>query len=189
MNTSNVIAFSVIAASDSVTNSTMLAFVIVAAVAIVLQMVILFAMFLAMRRTAARMETLAGKLESQTTPLLATAHSILDDAKPKIAEITGNLAESTAAVREQVTSMAAATGEIVERTRMQAARLDELVTNTVSKIEVTTDFVQNSVISPVRRIHAIAQAVSAGLSFLRANRSRRKTENNGPGGVDEEMFI
>jgi methyl-accepting chemotaxis protein len=165
-------------------------FVVVAAVAIVLQMVILFALYRTMRQAAERMESLAGRLESQTTPVLVTAHAILDDARPKIAEITSNLAESTAAVREQVTSMAEATGEIVDRARMQAARLDELVSNTVSKIEVTTDFVQNSVISPVRRIHAIAQAVSAGLSFLRANRARRKNESNGPNaGVDEEMFI
>ena len=164
-------------------------FVVVAAVAIVLQMVILFVLYRTMRDAAQRMENLAGRMETQATPVLITAHAILDDARPKIAEITSNLAESTTTLREQVTSMAEATGEIVDRARMQAARLDELVSNTVSKIEITSDFVQNSVISPVRRIHAIAQAVSAGLSFLRANR-RRKNDNNGPGSeVDEEMFI
>jgi methyl-accepting chemotaxis protein len=165
-------------------------FVVVAAVAIVLQMVILFALYRTMRQAAERMENLAGRVESQTTPVLVTAHAILDDAKPKIAEITSNLADSTATLRAQVNSMAEATGEIVDRARMQAARLDELVSNTVSKIEVTTDFVQNTVVAPVRRIHAIAQAVSAGIGFLRANRARRKSENNGPtSGVDEEMFI
>lgn len=180
----------VAAASDSATNGTMLAFVIVAAAAIVLQTIILFALYKTMSQTTQRMESLAGRLESQTMPVLATAHAILDDAQPKIAEITSNLAESTAAVREQVTSMAEVTGEIVDRARLQAARLDELVSNTVSKIELTTDFVQTSVITPVRRIHAIAQAVSAGLGFLRASRARRKHENNGPGSdVDEEMFI
>lgn len=190
MNTPIVMTISLAAASDTATNGTMLGFVIVAAVAIVLQMGILFALYFTMRQTAARMEKLAGRLEAQSTPVLATAHAILDDAKPKIAEITSNLADSTATLRAQVTSMAEATGEIVDRARMQAARLDELVSNTVSKIEVTTDFVQDSVISPVRRIHAIAQAVSAGISFLRTNRARRKNENNGPSAdVDEEMFI
>jgi methyl-accepting chemotaxis protein len=177
-------------ASDAVTNGTMLAFVIVAAVAIVLQTAVLYALYKMMSQTSSRMESLAGRLETQATPVLVTAHAILDDAKPKIAEITSNLAESTNTLREQVASMAEVTSDIVDRTRMQAARLDELVSNTVSKIEVTTDFVQNRVIIPVRRIHAIAQAVSAGLSFLRASRARRKNENNGPGsGVDEEMFI
>ncbi|HEY6272385.1 MAG TPA: hypothetical protein VIX19_10375 [Terriglobales bacterium] len=190
MNTLTVITALVVLASDPVANGTMLAFVIVAAVAIVLQTAVLYSLYKMMSQTTSRMESLAGRLESQTTPVLATAHAILDDAKPKIAEITNNLAESTSTLREQVTSISEATGEIVDRARMQAARLDELISNTVSKIEITTDFVQNSVVSPVRRIHAIAQAVSAGIGFLRANRARRRHENNGPSaGVDEEMFI
>lgn len=171
-------------------SGTMLAFVIVAAVAIVLQMVILLAMFLAVRQAADRMVKLAERVEAQTAPVLTTSHAILDDARPKIAEITSNLAESTATIRDQVSSMAEATEEIVDRARMQAARLDDLVSNTVAKVEATTDFVQHSVITPVRRIQAIAQAVSAGLSFLRANRARRKGENGGSAAdVDEEMFI
>lgn len=169
-------------------NGTILAFVIVAAVAIVLQAVILYALYKMMSQTTARMENIAGRLEQQTTPVLVTAHSILEDAQPKLAEITSNLAESTATVRAHVAQMAEATGEIVDRARMQAARLDELVSSTVDKIEITTDFVQHSVIGPVRRVQAILQAVSAGLSFLRANRARRKADHNSSG-VDEEMFI
>ena len=81
-----------------------------------------------------------------------------------------------------------ATGEIIERARQQAARLDDLMTSTVDKIEVTTEAVQNSVLSPIRRIHALVQAVSAGVGFLRANRSRRKSNGNSLKD-DEEMFI
>jgi methyl-accepting chemotaxis protein len=169
-------------------NGTMLFFVIVAAAAIVLQTAILFALYKMMGETTSRMERLAGRMEEQTTPVLATAHAILDDAQPKLAEITSNLAESTALVRSHVAQMAEATGEIVDRARLQAARLDELVSSTVDKIEVTTDFVQHSVIAPVRRVHAIVQAVSAGLSFLRANRARRRAETSN-GDADEEMFI
>ena len=64
-------------------DSTMLFFVIVAAVAIVLQMVILLLIYLAMRKTTERMEGIAGRLENQTSPVLVTAHAILDDAQPK----------------------------------------------------------------------------------------------------------
>jgi hypothetical protein len=170
------------------TNGTILAFVIVAAVAIVLQMVILFALYRAMRQSSARMEGIAGRLEQQASPILVATRAILEDAQPKIAEITANLAESTAAVSANITQVSEATGEIVDRVRMQAERLDEFVSSTVAKLEVTTDLVQNSVISPIRRIHAIVQAVSAGVGFLRASRSRKKAGNN-DSGVDEEMFI
>ena len=166
-------------------NGTMLFFVIVAAVAIVLQTGILCALFLALRGLVTRMEKL---VDSQASPLLITARAILDDAQPKIADITTNLAESTATVKVHVDDVAEATGEIVERARLQAARIDELVDNTIEKIEVTTDMVQASVITPVRRIHALIQAVSAGFGFLRANRARRKSEGNSSE-ADEEMFI
>jgi methyl-accepting chemotaxis protein len=168
---------------------TMLVFVIVAAVAIVLQTGILFAFYKLTRETTARMENIVGRMEQQTTPVLVTAHAILEDAQPKLAEITSNLAESSATVRAHVAQMADATGEIVERARTQAARLDEVVSSTMEKIEITTDFVQHSVIGPVRRIHAIVQAVSAGLGFLKAARARRKAAENHDSGVDEEMFI
>jgi len=166
-------------------NGTMLFFVIVAVVAIVLQTGILCALFLAIRGLVTRLEKL---VDSQASPLLTTARAILDDAQPKIADITTNLAESTATVKVHVDDVAEATGEIVERARLQAARIDELVDNTIEKIEVTTDMVQASVITPVRRIHALIQAVSAGLGFLRANRARRKSEGNSSE-ADEEMFI
>jgi methyl-accepting chemotaxis protein len=166
----------------------MLVFVIVAAVAIVLQTAILFAFYKMTRETTTRVENIVGRLEQQTTPVLITAQAILEDAQPKLAEITSNLAESTATVRAHVAQMADATGEIVERARTQAARLDEFVSTTVEKIEVTTDFVQHSVINPVRRIHAIVQAVTAGLSFLKSARARHKADHL-KSGVDEEMFI
>ncbi len=98
-------------------------FVIVAAVAIVVQMGILLALYMAMRQTANRMEGIAGRLEQQTTPLLSTANAILEDAKPKIAEITTNLAESTATVRAHVAHVTEASGEIVERARHHAMRM------------------------------------------------------------------
>ncbi len=167
---------------------TMTAFVIVATMAILIQTGILFAFYRVISKLATRMDGLAGRMEEQSSPLLATSRAILDDAQPKIAEITSNLAESTALVRTHVAGMAEATGEIVERARQQAARLDDLVSNTVDKIEATTDVVQNSVLSPIRRIHALVQAVSAGVSFLRANRRAHRASGNSTE-EDEEMFI
>ena len=169
-------------------NGTMLFFVIVAAVAILLQTLILFGLAKGIKEFVTRLEALLGRVENQASPIMATTRDIIDDAQPKIADITTNLAESAATVKVHVTDLAQATGEIVERARLQAARIDELVENTIEKIEVTTDLVQTSVVTPVRRIHALISAVSAGLGFLRANRARRKSEGNSSE-ADEEMFI
>lgn len=163
-------------------------FVVVAAVAIVVQMCVLLALYMALRQTSERMEGIAGRLEQQATPVLATAAAILDDAKPKIAEITSNLAETSASVRSHVSEVGHATSEIVERARLQAARIDEFVISAAQKVEATSELLQHKVLSPMRRVRAVVTALNAGLSFFKSNRPPKR--RNGSGEVeDEEMFI
>lgn len=169
-------------------NTTVAIFVIVAAVAIVVQMGILIALYMALRQTASRVEGIAGRLEKQASPLLTAAAAILEDAQPKVAEITSNLAESSATVRAHVAQMAEATGDIVERARLHALRVDEFVGNTMGKIETASEILETRVLSPVRRVQAIVQAVNAGLGVLRSSRSRARSARAGVG-QDEEMFI
>jgi methyl-accepting chemotaxis protein len=171
----------------SVDNHIITVFVVVAAVAIVVQMGVLLALFMALRRTSERMEGIAGRLEQQATPVLATAAAILDDAKPKIAEITSNLAETSASVRAHVSEVGHATSEMVERARLQAARLDEFVISAAQKMEATSELLQTRVLSPMRRVRAIVSALNTGLAFFKSNRPPRR---NSSGEVeDEEMFI
>lgn len=162
-------------------------FVVVAAVAIVVQLGILIALYMALRQTSERMEGIAGRLEQQATPVLATASAILEDAKPKLAELTTNLAETSASVRAHVAEVGHATSEIVERARLQAARLDEFVINAAHKVEATSELLQTKVLSPMRRVRAIVTALNAGMSFFKSNRPRHRSST---GEVeDEEMFI
>jgi len=162
---------------------------IVAAVAIVVQMVILAAIYIFMKESSTRMEKLFSRLEERYTPLLTTAQTILTDAQPKLSEITTNLAETSVLIRAHVAQVGEATGEIAERARLQAARLDDMVTNAVERIEETTSVVQNTVINPIRRIQAIIQAVSAGVGFLRSVRNRHRSNAAVNEADDEEMFI
>jgi len=171
-----------------VENTVITIFVVVAAVAIVVQMGILFALYKALRQSSDRMESLANRLEQKATPVLATAAAILDDDRPKLAELTTNLAESSAIVRAQVQQVGEATAEIVERARMNTARLDDFIASAAHKVEATSDLLQNKVLSPMRRVRAMVSALSAGLSFLKANRSRRAS-GSAEQVEDEEMFI
>lgn len=171
-------------------NTVVEVFVIVAAVAIVVQMGILLALYMAMRQTASRMEGIAGRLEQQAGPLLSTASSILDDAKPKIAEITANLAESTATVRAHVAHVTEASGEIVERARNHAIRMDDFVGSAMGKIESASEILEHRVLTPVRRVQGIIAAVNAGLDILKSSKSPRKRQpRHGVQEEDEEMFI
>lgn len=168
-------------------NNIITIFVVVAAVAIVLQMVILFALYRALRQSSEKVESIAARLEQQASPVLTTAAEILQDARPKIIEITANLAETSAAIRNHVGQIGDAAGEITERVRLQAARLDEFILSAAHKVEATSELLQEKVLSPMRRVRAVVSALNAGFSFLKSNRSRhRKTTSEVE---DEEMFI
>jgi methyl-accepting chemotaxis protein len=172
---------------SQVDNHIITVFVVIAAVAIVVQMGVLLALYMALRRTSERMEGIAGRLEQQATPVLASAAAILEDAKPKIADITTNLAETSTALRTHVGHVGHAASEIAERARMQAARLDDFVISAAHKVEATSELLQDKVLSPMRRVRSIVTALNAGLSFFKSNRPRHRKSS---GEVeDEEMFI
>ena len=163
-------------------------FVAVAAVAMTIQMIILYALYKAVSGTAAKVESLVVKVETRAIPMLDATASILEDAQPKISAIAGNLAETSGIIRERVEHISAATGEVVERARLQAARLDDLVSDTSDKIANTTQFLQNTIFAPVRRIQAILQAISAGLRFMRRSKGAGRVHQTAVE-EDEEMFI
>jgi methyl-accepting chemotaxis protein len=170
------------------TNTILTIFVGITAVAFILQLVLLFFLYKAIDRSSARVENIANRIEERATPVLASAQAILEESQPKIGEITSNLAEASATLRAHVAGVAEATSEIVERARIQAARLDELVHSTFDRVSQTTDFLQNKVILPVRRVQAIVSAVSAGVGFLKRSRSRHQGPQLATAD-DEEMFI
>jgi ABC-type transporter Mla subunit MlaD len=162
-------------------------FIVVAAVAIVIQMGVLLALYLVVRRSSARMEGIADDLHKRTAPLLDAASSILIDSRPKIATITDNLASATTSVRSQVERLDATVTDVIDRTRLQVIRADEMITRTMDRVEETSEMVQHTVLSPIRRLAGIASGLTVGLEhFFRRRRGSRE-----PQGLteDEELFI
>lgn len=163
-------------------------FVAVAAVAMTVQMIILFALYKAVSGTATKVESLVVKVEERAIPVLDATASILEDVQPKISAIASDLAETSGVIRERVEHLSDATGEVVERARLQAARLDDLIHDTTDRIANTTQFLQSTIFAPVRRIQAILQAVSAGIRFMRRGKPPGRVHKTAME-EDEEMFI
>lgn len=166
-------------------------FVVVAAVAIVIQMGILVALYAAFRKTSARIETLAARVETVTTdvqtrvlPTIDTVQTLVMSTRPKVEAIIENLSVTTTKVRGQVERIDTTVDDIVDRARLQVIRADELMTRTMDRVEETTDVVQRTVVSPVRVASGFLQGVSVGLgAFFKRNRQP------GNGTSHEEMFI
>ena len=169
----------------------LIVFIALTGAAVLLQAGILAAMYLAMRKSSARMEELATEVKTKALPTIETAQAMLTELRPKLAIIADNLTETTMAVRSQVDRVDATVNDVVDRARLQVIRADELLSRTLDRVEETSEMVHKTVVSPVRQVSGVIQGVTAGIEFLLGSRSRRnggKSEGRRPVPQDE-MFI
>jgi methyl-accepting chemotaxis protein len=173
-------------------------FIAVTAVAVVLQMLILLGMLIAVLKMKAKMEALAAKVEDTTSTVQSKVLPLLDEAKilqqnvksfietarPKIDVVLDNAAQITTAAKGSTQRVETTVNDVVDRIRLQVIRGDEMLTRTMDRVEETSEKVQHTVMSPVRQVSGIVQAIGVGVgSFFNQQRRRRN------GGPSDEMFI
>ena len=169
-------------------NSTALTvFIAITAAAVVLQALTLLGIYLTARERSAKMEAVVFDFQRRLTPLIENARDILADATPKMKEATSDLAEVSATLKSQASTLGETAVEMAIRARNKVVQADEMLTRTLERVERTTGAVQNSVLSPVRRVNGILQGLSVGIgAFLNQKREVRNERRN-PN--DEGMFI
>lgn len=145
---------------------------------------VLIGLLLTVRKSSAKMEALAEELQKRTLPVVDAANAMLQTARPQIETIVANLSETSTLLKDQVTRIDETVTDVIDRTRLQVVRADELVSRTMDKVETTTDFVQHTVISPVRQIAGVLQALNIGMNVLFGKR-----RSGGNGVPRDEMFI
>ena len=139
------------------------------------------AFMVAVQKSTSKMEAIADDLHKRTAPILDGAQSLLNTTKPQIETIVANLSESSEKLKNQV-------DDIVDRTRLQVVRADELVSRTMDRVEETTEYVQHTVISPVRQIAGVLQGLTMGFNVLFGRRSNGNSHRHA-GANRDEMFI
>ena len=148
-------------------------FIAVTTAAVLLQAGILTALYLAVRKSTARMEAVALELKTKAVPTLESAQAMLTELRPRLTVIADNLMETTISVRSQVERVDATVSDAVDRARLQVIRADELLSRTLDRVEEASDVVHQTVISPVRQFSGLIQGVTAGIEFLLGGRGRR----------------
>ena len=173
-------------------------FIAVTAAAVVLQMLILLAMYLAVRKLSGRMETLADKLEDTTAIVQTRVLPVIDNTKnmqqevqnflqttrPKVEKLVENFSQISNTARATVERFDATANDAIDRIRLQVIRGDEMVSRALDRVEETTEKVQHTVMSPVRQVSGIMQAISTGFGAYFSTQKRRRN-----GGPSDEMFI
>lgn len=162
-------------------------FIALTAIAVVLQSGILVALYVAVRKSAARMEALATQVTAKALPTLETAQSMLVELRPKIETLASNAADTTSILRVQLGRVDSTLSDILDRTRLQVIRADEILNRTMDKVEDTTEVVHRTVLSPIRQVSGLMSAVSTGFEVFFGQ--KRRSPRNGMGVPQDEMFI
>ena len=162
-------------------------FIIVTAIALVIQVAILVALFIAVRQTSGRVEALASEVKTKALPTIETAQAMLVELRPRVTEIVANVEHSARIARAQIERVDATVSDAVDRTRLQVIRADELINRTLDRVEETSDMVHRTVVSPIRQMQGLVQGLSAGLEFFLGR--KRRQGRDGMGVPQDELFI
>ncbi len=162
-------------------------FIALTAVAVVIQAGILVALYFAVRKSTAQMEELATQVTTKALPTLETAQSMLVELRPKVEILAANAAESSTLLRGQLERVDSTLSDVLDRTRLQVIRADELLNRTMDKVEETTEVVHKTVVSPLRQVSGLMNAISTGVEVFLGQ--KRRQPRNGMGVPQDEMFI
>ena len=116
---------------------------------------------------------------------LTTANRILEEARPHIAEVSGEVAGIARSGREQVERIGGLLHEATDIARTRLEQIDQSVESTVQQIGHVGDTVKHAVMRPVREVNGLAAGISAAVSAL--VKGRKSSVDNAT--QDEEMFI
>jgi hypothetical protein len=154
--------------------------------AVVLQACILLAMYLALRKTSAKVEGLTEEVRTKILPTVDLVHTTVTEWKPRMDTIVVNVSESTTLMKCQLERLDATVTDVIDRTRLQVIRADELINRTMDKVEDATEAVHKTVVSPVRQLSGLLHGLTAALEFLRHGRNGKREGVTVP---QDEMFI
>jgi methyl-accepting chemotaxis protein len=154
--------------------------------AVILQACILLAMYLALRKTSAKVEGLTEEVRTKILPTVDLVHTAVTEWKPRMDTIVVNVSESTTLMKSQLERLDATVTDVIDRTRLQVIRADELINRTMDKVEDATEAVHKTVVSPVRQLSGLLHGLTAALEFLRHGRNGKREGVTVP---QDEMFI
>ena len=108
----------------------------------------------------------------------------MDDARPRVAEISDEALAIVKTGREQVERVGELLQDAAGRARPRLDQIDRSVDSTVPQVEQVSESVKRAVMRPVREVNGVAAGISAAVSAL-----GRKKAPVDSATQDEEMFI
>ena len=162
-------------------------FSIVAAIALVVQVGILIALFLQLKRTTESINRVVNDLHSRMGPILTRTQILLEDTQPKIANLVEDASHIVYLARGQAQRLDRVVGEATDRLRGQLVRVDRILTGTLEAVEDAGSQVRRTFWGPVHTMSALVQGIKIGLDVLRSRRNPEPVHETKE--QEDELFI
>jgi hypothetical protein len=170
------------------TNTLLMIFTGVLAIAVLIQSIVLYLIYKNIRQLTGRMDDLSRDLLKNAAIVsekvqegLAVVKDVARDLKP----ITEKLADATAIVHNRVIEIDGFLAEVTGSARMEIVRVQETFRDASYRIQETIELLRNGILTPLNEINAISRAIRVAIDVL----FRRRKGPSSPSGMDEEMFI
>ena len=163
-------------------------FCIIAAIALVIQVVILTLLFFELKRTSESTNRLVTDLQSRVGPILTRVQILLDDTQPKISSMVNDASHIVYLARGQAQKIDRVFTDAADRLRGQLVRADRILTGTLEAVEDAGSKFRHSFWRPVQKASALVQGFKVGLDLLRSRRGRSRGDEPREQ-QEEELFI
>lgn len=127
-----------------------------------------------------------GPVADKMAVLIATGQQVLEETRPKVAEISSEVIQIARTGKQQVERLGDLLTDAGDRARSRLEQIDHAVESTVEKVEQVGQNVKRTMTRPVREVNSVAAAISAAVSAL-VKGPRRSNVNSAT--QDEELFI
>ena len=153
-----------------------LAFVAIAALALVSQAVILLAIYLGVSKAANSIKDEIQDMHSSIKPVVESTRELvgatretLNRLTPKVESTVADATEVARSFRAQAADIEASLEQVLERIRKQTARIDGMFTSTLDAVDKAGAFLTETVSKPVRQLNGLLAALRAIVESLRAS--------------------
>jgi hypothetical protein len=163
-------------------------FSIVAALALVVQVIILTALFFELRRTTDNINKLVTDLHTRIGPIIARTQILLEDTQPKISTMVSDAAHIVYLARGQAQKVDRVMTDAADRLRGQLVHADRILSGTLEAVEDTGAKFRQNFWKPVQRVSALVQGIKVGLDLLRSRRPAPHPDEPHEQ-QEEELFI
>jgi uncharacterized membrane protein len=141
-------------------------FTAITAAAVLLQALVLLALFLAVRKAMSKLLTVTDEVKEQALPLLASARSLVEDVSPKLKVASGNLVDVSHTLRQQANHVNDTVSVLLDKTNAQLSRVDEMISGTLNAVDHATRTIESAVSTPVRRVSGLLHGLKTGVEVF-----------------------